>query len=101
MVAFVFIPGRLLYLSFRLKAPTLRDASLPRSLMVVLHVMLPVFPAYQRKVEFMHNDIYLHYPWILFGLIVANARITRNRGSAVTAVGPVPSGTPGSSGGAS
>jgi len=75
--AFLFITLRVLWLSFRWKAPGLDEASYPRSLMTALHVMLLVFLVDQIKIDYLRNQTYQYFPWLLMGLIVATYRIIR------------------------
>ncbi len=76
--AFLGIVGRLLWVSFREKAVGLQEPSYARSLMIVLHIMLCVFLVDQTKIEYIRNDTYIFFPWILLGLIAATHRIIRD-----------------------
>ncbi len=79
MVAFLFIAGRLLWISHRDRAVSLQEASYARSLMLALHVMLLVFLVDEIKIDYLRNPVYLFFPWLLMGLIVATHRIIRNQ----------------------
>jgi len=85
--AFLFVSGRLLHVSFRFKAKSLKESSYAESLMVVLHVMLLVFLVDQIKIDYLRNDIYLYFPWILMGMIAATHRIILRQRSARAEVG--------------
>jgi len=73
--AFLFIGIRLLTVSFHWKAISLQEDSYPRSLMVALNVMLLVFLVDQIKIDYLRNDTYQYFPWLLMGLIAATRRI--------------------------
>lgn len=75
---FLFIAYRAFRISFHYKAPTLRDRSYARSLMVVLNVMFLVFLVDQIKIEYQRSPTYEYFPWLLIGLIMATWHVIRD-----------------------
>lgn len=73
--AFLWITGRLWFNSKRQSAGTLTSANYPRSLLLVWHIVLTIFMIDQLKIEYLRNQHYQFFPWIVFGLMVATLNV--------------------------
>ena len=54
--------------------------------------MLLVFLVDEIKIDYLRNDTYMYFPWILMGLVAANYRIIREQDAAARAA-PAPPAT--------
>lgn len=92
VAAFLFLTGRMLWVSFRERGRDFSDPSFPRAFMLVLHAMLVIFLIDQAKIEYLRNPAYIYFPWILLGTIAANYRIIREQRANRTSNPPPPDG---------
>jgi O-antigen ligase len=69
--AFVFFLYRLAKMSVRSIGASLVSSPFPQALLKMLHVCLVMFILDQIKVEYLRNNIYTYFVWLLFGLIAA------------------------------
>jgi O-antigen ligase len=73
--AFLWIVGRLWFDSKRRSVGTLTSSNYPRSLLLVWHIVLTIFLVDQLKIEYLRNQHYQFFPWIVFGLMVATLNV--------------------------
>jgi hypothetical protein len=73
--AFIFFLYRLVKMSVGSIGASLVSSPFPQALMKVLHVCLVMFILDQIKVEYLRNNIYQYFAWLLFGLIAATHNI--------------------------
>jgi O-antigen ligase len=75
--AFLWIVGLLWFDSRRNSTDSLTSTNYPRSLLLVWHIVLTVFLIDQLKIEYLRNQHYQFFPWIIFGLMVATLNVVR------------------------
>jgi hypothetical protein len=73
--AFIFFLYRLVKMSVGSIGASLVSSPFPQALMKVLHVCLVMFIIDQIKVEYLRNNIYTYFVWLLFGLMAATHNI--------------------------
>ncbi len=76
--AFVYILGRLWWTTGRLSHASLRG-EYAGSLLLVWHIIITIFAIDQMKIEYLRNQDYQFWPWIVFGLTVATINVVRNQ----------------------
>jgi hypothetical protein len=54
---------------------SLVHAPFPEALLKVLHVCLIMFLVDQIKIEYLRNNIYIYFIWLMFGLMAATYQI--------------------------
>lgn len=87
--AFIFFLYRLVKMSVWSIGASLVSSPFPQALMKMLHVCLVMFILDQIKVEYLRNNIYPYFIWLLFALIAATHNIImKNERERIT---PVPS----------
>jgi hypothetical protein len=86
--AFLLILWRVLSRSLAQSSMSLTSPDYPRSLLFALHIMLFTFAFDQLKIEYLRNQHYQFWPWILFGITVATLNVIRSRPA--TAPAPTP-----------
>jgi hypothetical protein len=89
LAAFVFFLYRLLRMSVVSIGASLVSSPFPHALMKTLHVCLLMFVLDQLKVEYLRNNIYTYFIWLLFGLMAATYNILE-RGASRGAPAPAP-----------
>jgi hypothetical protein len=77
--AFVFLLVRLVQASLSGVRSSIMHDSFPEALMKPLHVALVIFIIDQIKIDYLRNDIYMYFVWLLFGLIAATRNVIRSR----------------------
>jgi hypothetical protein len=85
--AFLLILWRTLRRSLQHSAISLTSPDFSRSLLFTLHIMVFTFAFDQLKIEYLRNQHYQFWPWILFGLTVATLNVVQNRPAAGPAAG--------------
>jgi hypothetical protein len=88
--AFIFFMYRLMRMSAKSIAVSLKSSPLPQAFLKVLHVCLIMFLIDQIKVEYLRNNIYTYFVWLLFGLTAANYSIMQERAKAEQLSAPSP-----------
>lgn len=78
-LAFVWILFRLWASTGRACANRLGGPDYAKSLLLVWHIMLTMFIIDQTKIEFLRNQSYQFWPWIVFSMSMATARIVQAR----------------------
>jgi O-antigen ligase len=73
--AFIFFLYRLVKMSVGSIGASLASSPFPQALLKMLHVCLVMFILDQMKVEYLRNNIYTYFVWLLFGLIAATHSI--------------------------
>jgi hypothetical protein len=73
--AFIFFLYRIVKMSIRSIGASLVSSPFPQAFMKVLHVCLVMLIIDQIKVEYLRNNIYTYFVWLLFGLIAATHNI--------------------------
>ncbi len=71
LISFLLLLFTLLRSTIRLRAVSMFDKSFPRTIMLILHIMLVIFMIDQFKIDYMRNLLYIYFIWFIFGLIAA------------------------------
>lgn len=89
LISFLLIMYRLMRTSLMSVRESLVDSPFEVGFMKILHVCLVIFTIDQIKIEYLRNDIYGYFIWLVFGLIAASANvITKARRERTTAAPP-------------
>jgi O-antigen ligase len=88
LATFIFLLVRLFKASLAGYHRSLLRSPFSEGFMKVLHVLLIMFIIDQIKIEFLRNNIYMYFVWIVFGLIAATRNIIRDEVRSRTGTGP-------------
>ncbi len=78
LATFIFLLVRLFKASLAGYRKSLLRSPFSEGFMKVLHVTLVIFIVDQIKIDYLRNNIYMYFVWIVFGLIAATRNIIRD-----------------------
>ena len=91
LISFLFIIYRLMRTSLMSVRESLVDSPFTVGFMKILNVCLVIFTIDQIKIEYLRNDIYGYFIWLIFGLIAASGIIIiKGKGAQAAAAPPSP-----------
>ncbi|MBI4721267.1 MAG: O-antigen ligase family protein [Chitinivibrionia bacterium] len=78
LAAFLLLLYKLMRASIAVKSSTMFDSSFPRAFMLILHVDLVIFAIDELKIDYLRNQEYTLFVWLIFGFIAATYSVALN-----------------------